>query len=389
MAEALYCQELENTVGFRFRPTDEEFVDDYLRPKNLKLDTSHVDRVISTLTISSFDPWELPSQSRIKLKDKAWCFFNRKENKYDKGERQIRKTKSGFWKITGKPKAIMRNRVKIGEKRVVMFYLRKELGGSKSDWVMHEYHLFSPVQMMMTYTICKVMFKGDEKDISSSPAGSGIEQSHSSIPPHLVNSSGGSEGSSTFRSQELQNSSQSGLQEEAQLDDAATIPGGDEEEWKTWLNDNNDVEERNIMSLQENYSDYIPPKSLTGVFTDNSSDDSDPDLLSATTNSIQTSSTCDSFGSSKHRIDQNKVLQEPPNSTVKLVSLAQEVSQALRTSIDTTEMQKMDPCDVGRGTEIGEKGQEIMIKNKRAGSFIRMIQKFVKKFSQCSPISRT
>ncbi|XP_010474681.1 PREDICTED: NAC domain-containing protein 3 isoform X2 [Camelina sativa] len=354
------AREMETPVGLRFCPTDEEIVDDYLRPKNLETDTSRVDQVISTVTICSFDPWELPCQSRIKLKDKSWCFFSRKVNKYDRGEQQIRKTKSGFWKITGNPKAIMRNRVKIGAKKVLMFYFSKD---SKSDWVMHEYHLLSPVQKMMTYTICKVMFKGEENEVSSPPL-------------HLVNNSGGSE------------------EEAHQLDDAATI-ATKEEEWKTWLNDNDD-EETNIMFLQDNRNDYRPPKSLTGVFTDDidSSDDNDSDFLSPATNSIGTSCTCDdSFGSSNHRIDQIKDLPEPPNSTVELVSpLTQEVSQALRTNVDTTEIKKMNPCDDARGTEIEDHklGQEMIKKNKRAGNFfLRMVQKFVKKIRLCYPISRT
>jgi len=52
-----------NPVGFRFRPNDEEIVDHYLRPKNLDSDTSHVDEVISTVDICSFDPWDLPCKS--------------------------------------------------------------------------------------------------------------------------------------------------------------------------------------------------------------------------------------------------------------------------------------------------------------------------------------
>jgi len=153
-------------------------------------------------------------QSRIKLKDETWCFFSPKENKYGRGDQQIRKTKSGFWKITGKPKPIMRNRQKIGEKKILMFYNSKE---SKSDWVIHEYHVFSPnqvlsvflcyllllrivsffiefLQMMMRYTLCKVMFKGGVREKSfSSPSSSGvsgIEQSRrDSLIPHLVNNS--------------------------------------------------------------------------------------------------------------------------------------------------------------------------------------------------------
>ncbi|KAL9290283.1 putative transcription factor NAM family [Arabidopsis thaliana] len=286
---------MENPVGLRFRPTDKEIVVDYLRPKNSDRDTSHVDRVISTVTIRSFDPWELPCQSRIKLKDESWCFFSPKENKYGRGDQQIRKTKSGYWKITGKPKPILRNRQEIGEKKVLMFYMSKELGGFKSDWVMHEYHAFSPTQMMMTYTICKVMFKGDVREISSSSAssyGSEIEQSRDSLIPLLVNDS----------------------EEEAQIEDAIPI-----EEWETWLTD-------------------------------------------------------DSFGSS----DQ-----------INLVSLTQEVSQALITSIDTPEKIK-SPYDDAQGTGAGGQklGQETREK-KRAGFFHRMIQIFVKKIHLCSSISRT
>jgi hypothetical protein len=71
------------------------------------------------------------------------------------------------------------------------------------------------------------------------------------------------------------------------------------------------------------------------------------------------------------------------------VSLTQEVSQALITSIDTAEKKK-NPYDDAQGTEIGEHklGQET-IKKKRAGFFHRMIQKFVKKIHLCSSISRT
>ncbi|KAL1220319.1 NAC domain-containing protein 3 [Cardamine amara subsp. amara] len=374
-------------VGLRFRPTDLEIVDVFLRPKNLNRNTRDADEFISTVTIRSFDPWELPSQSKIKLKDRVWCFFSRKENKYERGERQIRKTKSGYWKITGKPKDIIRNRQKIGHKRVLMFYFGKTPNGSKSDWVMHEYHLFSPNQVMMTYTLCKVMFKGEETEVSSSSssAASEIEHTHSLSLIPLVNNSGGSEVSS-FHNQELQNPTQSSafldlLEEDPIVDD----PNTPSEEWKSWLLDD---EQLTIMCLQDDRNDHRPQKPLTGVFTDYNSDDSHSGLISATTNSIGTSSTCDSFGSSNHRVDQITNLQESPNSTIELMSLTQEVSQALRTSIDTSE--KKNPNDDAQGTDIGDlKLGQKPIKNKRAGFFYRMIQKFVKKIQLCSSISRT
>ncbi|KAG7652789.1 NAC domain superfamily [Arabidopsis suecica] len=357
-----------NPVGFRFRPNDEEIVDHYLRPKNLDSDTSHVDEVISTVDICSFDPWDLPSKSMIKSRDGVWYFFSVKEMKYNRGDQQRRRTNSGFWKKTGKTMTVMRkrgNREKIGEKRVLVF---KNRDGSKTDWVMHEYHATSlfPNQMM-TYTVCKVEFKGEETEISSSSTGSEIEQIHSLIP--LVNSSGGSEGSS-FHSQELQNSSQSGVfanvQGESQIDDATTPI---EEEWKTWLNNDGD-EQRNIMFMQDHRSDYTPLKSLTGVFSDDSSDDNDSDLISPKTNSIGTSSTCASFASSNHQIDQT---QHSPDSTVQLVSLTQEVSQG------------PGQVTVIREHKLGEES----VKKKRASFVYRMIHRLVKKIHQCYSISRT
>ncbi|AEE27406.1 NAC domain-containing protein 5 [Arabidopsis thaliana] len=357
---------MANPVGFRFRPTDGEIVDIYLRPKNLESNTSHVDEVISTVDICSFDPWDLPSHSRMKTRDQVWYFFGRKENKYGKGDRQIRKTKSGFWKKTGVTMDIMRktgDREKIGEKRVLVF---KNHGGSKSDWAMHEYHAtFSSPNQIMTYTLCKVKFKGERREFSVA-TGSGIKHTHSLIPP--TNNSGvlsvETEGS-LFHSQESQNPSQfSGFLDVDALDrDFCNILSDD---FKGFFND--DDEQSKIVSMQDDRNNHTPQKPLTGVFSDHSTDGSDSDPISATTISIQTLSTCPSFGSS-NPLYQITDLQESPNS-IKLVSLAQEVSKTPGTGIDND----------AQGTEIGEHklGQET-IKNKRAGFFHRMIQKFVKK----------
>ncbi|KAG2260506.1 hypothetical protein Bca52824_079800 [Brassica carinata] len=191
---------MENMVGLRFLPTDEEIVDHYLRLKNHGgSNTSHVDQVISTVNICNFDPWDLPPQSRIASSDQVWYFFGRKESKCNGGERQKRKTKSGFWKKTGVTLSIKRkrgNRENVGEKRVLVFYK----SGSKSNWVMHEYHhhasCLSPNESG-AYTICKVQFKGEASEISSSGVGH-VEHSHSLATP--MNNPGGSKG--------LQNSSQ-------------------------------------------------------------------------------------------------------------------------------------------------------------------------------------
>ncbi|KAJ0245290.1 NAC domain-containing protein 4 [Hirschfeldia incana] len=315
---------MENRVGFRFIPTDEEIVDYYLRLKNIGGDTSHVDKAISTVDICSFEPWELPSKSRRESRDQIWYYFGRKENK---GERQSRKTKSGFWKKTGVTTNIMRkrgNREKIGEKRVLVFQ-------AKPEWVMHEYVATFLPPTQTTYTVCKVIFKGDPRDLPSSVSGGGGEVEHNHSQFTHMNNSGGSEG--------LQNPRHfTGLldvETEAQIDDALrrALDNVSTDDLNSLLNFQNDEEEHvNRLFMQEDRNDYKPKMPLTGFISDD--DDSDSDLISATTTtcSIQTSSPCDSFGSSNPRINQITDLQNFPNSTTKLMSPTQVVSLVLSLS---------------------------------------------------------
>ncbi|WZZ56299.1 hypothetical protein YC2023_056406 [Brassica napus] len=77
------------------------------------------------------------AKSRRESRDQIWYFFCRKDNR---GERQSRKTKSGFWKKTGPTMDIFQkrgDREKIGEKRVLVFH--SSCSKLKSAWVMHEY----------------------------------------------------------------------------------------------------------------------------------------------------------------------------------------------------------------------------------------------------------
>ncbi|XP_010480823.1 PREDICTED: NAC domain-containing protein 5-like isoform X2 [Camelina sativa] len=342
---------LVNPIGVRFCLTEEEIFDYYLRIKNLESNTSHVDKVISTVNICSSDPWHLPSMATIIVEttDLVWYFFGRIENKYNRGDRQSRKTQSGFWKKTGETMDIKRksgNGEKIGEKRVLMFYLK---GGLKSKWVMHEYHatFFSPPNQMMTYTLCKVEFKGEKRE---------IEESRSLYPAPMSNDNIG------------------GLM----IKNPCQITGSPLDlDALDWVMDNilspdfvglaaDDDDEQSKGVYMEEYNRYRPKKPLTGVFSDNSSDS---DSVSPTTSSIQTWSTCDSFGSSNQII--TDLLPESATSTVK----------------ETPVKKKKTYDDDALGTEIGEHnklGQVMMIKNKKAGFFCRMIQKFVKKIQLCS-----
>ncbi|XP_056859114.1 NAC domain-containing protein 5-like [Raphanus sativus] len=283
---------VDPVVGFRFRPTDEEIVGHYVRPKNLESNTSHVDEVMNTVDIYSFDPWELPCKSRIKSTEEVWYFFGCKKNQRHMHNKQSRRTRSGFWSKTGVTTEITRkrgggDREKIGEKRVFVFRSNsKILGGpskSKSDWVMHEYMAtFSspdspPNQTVMTtYTVCKVMFKGDPKDLPSSSSSAGEIEHDLSLIPH-VNNSSGEQSTETELENPRHFTGFLGLEEEAQFEDemCRVINNLPTDDWNSLFN--NDVGQGNTMFMQEDRNDYRPKKSLTG-----SDGDSDSDSITTT-----------------------------------------------------------------------------------------------------------
>ena len=71
-----------------------------------------------------------------------WYFFSHKDKKYPTGTRTNRATKAGFWKATGRDKAIYtKHNSLIGMRKTLVFYKGRAPNGQKSDWIMHEYRL--------------------------------------------------------------------------------------------------------------------------------------------------------------------------------------------------------------------------------------------------------
>lgn len=95
-------------------------------------------RFLITLIFSTVDT------DRCKLgyaEQNEWYFFSHKDKKYPTGTRTNRATAAGFWKATGRDKAVLsKNRI-IGMRKTLVFYKGRAPNGRKTDWIMHEYRL--------------------------------------------------------------------------------------------------------------------------------------------------------------------------------------------------------------------------------------------------------
>ncbi|KAL6905240.1 hypothetical protein ACP4OV_002841 [Aristida adscensionis] len=128
--------------GFRFHPTDEELVGYYLRKK---VASERIDLdVIRDVDLYRIEPWDLQEQCKIGYEEQSdWYFFSYKDRKYPTGTRTNRATLTGFWKATGRDKAV-RDKLAgalIGMRKTLVFYTGRAPNGRKTDWIMHEYRL--------------------------------------------------------------------------------------------------------------------------------------------------------------------------------------------------------------------------------------------------------
>lgn len=79
--------------------------------------------------------------SRLKTRDLEWYFFSMLDKKYGNGSRTNRATEKGYWKTTGKDRAVNHRSKLVGMKKTLVYHSGRAPRGQRSNWVMHEYRL--------------------------------------------------------------------------------------------------------------------------------------------------------------------------------------------------------------------------------------------------------
>ncbi|PPS00845.1 hypothetical protein GOBAR_AA19812 [Gossypium barbadense] len=154
-------------TGFRFHPRDEELVCDYLMRKVALTDTF---QLMIEVDLNKCEPWDIPETARVNSKE--WYFYSQRDRKYATGLRTNRATTSGYWKATGKDKAVHSKGTIVGMRKTLVFYHGRAPSGTKSDWVMHEFRLqptFSVSTFKEDWVLCRISMESSYDDIGSSP----------------------------------------------------------------------------------------------------------------------------------------------------------------------------------------------------------------------------
>jgi len=135
--------------GFRFHPTDEELVVQYLRRKVLARPLPAA--VIPVVhDVARLDPWDLPGASE----GEGYFFSLRRAPATGRGGRR-RRAGSGYWKTTGKETPVFlhyggRRQLLVGVKTALTFHRSEpSSSSSRTGWVMHEYRLAVPGDLAM------------------------------------------------------------------------------------------------------------------------------------------------------------------------------------------------------------------------------------------------
>uniref|UniRef100_A0A0E0KVB0 NAC domain-containing protein n=1 Tax=Oryza punctata TaxID=4537 RepID=A0A0E0KVB0_ORYPU len=206
--------------GFRFHPRDEELVVDYLYHKLSSAGGGDGGEFYGGVAMVDVDlnkcePWELPDAARVGATE--WYFFSLHDRKYATGQRTNRATRSGYWKATGKDRAIVTSRRRrraatageatgggavVGMRKTLVFYQGRAPRGTKTEWVMHEFRVdghavadhpssstTSSNLLKEDWVLCRVFYKSrtaTPRPVVSGEAGVSLSSELSLPPPPLT-----------------------------------------------------------------------------------------------------------------------------------------------------------------------------------------------------------
>ncbi|KAL3812684.1 hypothetical protein ACJIZ3_013952 [Penstemon smallii] len=158
--------------GYRFQPTDDELIVDYLKKKveNEPIPYSKIHEV----DIYKHNPKEL-SENFSPFGEKKWYFFTPRDRKYLNGSRPNRAAGHGYWKATVGDKAIYHNDKIVGSKRSLVFYEGKPPKAKKTNWLMQEYMVHEPKPKrnstsdakLDNWVLCRIYKRDGKKDKDS------------------------------------------------------------------------------------------------------------------------------------------------------------------------------------------------------------------------------
>lgn len=171
--------------GFRFHPTDEELVSYYLKRK---VSGRRIEfEAIGDLDLYKFEPWDLPELSRLQTKDLEWYFFCPRDRKYPNGSRTNRATESGYWKATGKDRAVSSRSASVGMKKTLVYYKGRAPKGERTNWVMHEYRLDDAEcdHSENAYVLCRIYQKSGAGPKNGEQYGAPVEEEEWEATPAI------------------------------------------------------------------------------------------------------------------------------------------------------------------------------------------------------------
>ncbi|KAL0715103.1 hypothetical protein Bca4012_064425 [Brassica carinata] len=182
--------------GFRFHPKDDELVCDYLMARSLghNINQTPPPLLLIQVDLNKCEPWDIPKTACVGGKD--WYFYSQRDRKYATGLRTNRATATGYWKATGKDRAILRKSKLVGMRKTLVFYQGRAPRGRKTDWVMHEFRLqgsFDPPtlnspEVQEDWVLCRVFHKNTEGVLSRDNMGSCFDETASAPLPPLMDS---------------------------------------------------------------------------------------------------------------------------------------------------------------------------------------------------------